>query len=163
MPTIIVRILAAYIIRMSVASMSVEPLFAPHQIVRLHCDCVYLYAEVIQLVEDKDLCWARPLLLWHCNQAHSPSLANYLLQPNAHSDGQLYDLRQLADLLWPTHLFQPVLDTEAIPLLTYLYDQDHQGAQTADSSNPVQVASAKQLRQFIDRVWQSNIEQFKKM
>lgn len=134
MPTIIVRILAAYIIIMSVAFMSVEPLFAPHQIVRLHCDRAYLYAEVIQLIEDKDLCWARPLLLWHCDQVYSPSLTDYLLQPNACSDCQLYDLRQLADLLWPTRLFQSVLDTEAVPLLTYLYDQDHQNAQTADSS-----------------------------
>lgn len=148
---------------MSVAFMSVEPLFAPHQIVRLHCDRAYLYAEVIQLVEDKDLCWARPLLLWHCDQSHSQSLTNDLPQPNACSDCQLYDLRQLADLLWPIHLFQPVLDTEVIPLLTYLYDQDHQDTQAAEHSNPIQLASAKQLRQFVDRVWQSNLEQFKKM
>lgn len=143
--------------------MSVDPLFVPHQIVRLHCDRAYLYAEVIQLVEDKGLCWARPLLLWHCDPLHSESPINYLLQPNTCSNGQLYDLRQLADLLWPTHLFQPVLDTEVIPLLTYLYDQDHQGAQTTNHSNPIQMASATQLRQFVDRVWQSNAEQFKKM
>ncbi|MGP1383300.1 MAG: hypothetical protein ACTS2F_07030 [Thainema sp.] len=145
--------------------MSVEPLFTPHQIVRLHCDRAYLYAEVIQLIESKNLCWARPLLLWCCDRGHSESLTAYFQQPDTYPGCRLYDLRQLADLLWPTHLFQPVLDTEAIPLLTHLYHQDHQGQdhQTASSSNPIQLASAKQLRQFVDQVWQSNMEQFKKM
>lgn len=145
--------------------MLVEPRFTPHQIVRLTCDRAYLYAEVIQLVESKNVCWARPLLLWCCDRIHSEPLTSYWLQPNACSRCQLYDLRQLADLLWPTHLFQPVLDTEAIPLITRLHHQDHpttQSAQTVDYINPIQIASAKQLRQFVDRVWQSNVEQFKK-
>lgn len=144
--------------------MSVEqPLFVPHQIVRLNCDLAYLYAEVIQLVEAKGLCWARPLLLWCCDRAHRDSLTAHSGYFDTCADCRLYDLRQLADLLWPADLFQPVLDTEAIPLLTHLHQPDHPCDQATDDHRPIQLASAKQLRQFVDQVWQSNIEQFKQM
>jgi len=39
------------------------PSFAPYQIVCLEHQQSYLYGEVIQVIESKNLCWMRPLLL----------------------------------------------------------------------------------------------------
>lgn len=106
--------------------------FQPRQIVYLEAQNQRLYAEVIQVVDSRQMCWVRPLFLV---TLHDP--ADHLI---------VVDLRSQADLLWSTTAFRPALDTEVIPLFA---------AQAAEprSDNP---ATTKQLHQFIRQVWQTD-------
>ncbi len=111
--------------------------FQSGQIVRLdyrpHC----LYAEVIQVVKTRPVCWVRPLML-----------AEYLLEDNSdHLPQTLYDLRNSSDLIWPLKLFQPALDTEVIPLLVQL--------DSPDEKNTIISTGHQKLQVFIREVWQA--------
>lgn len=110
--------------------------FQPRQIVSLEYESTYLYAEVIQVVESRLVCWVRPLLL---------APGNYL-----DWEPLVYDLRSTADLVWPLTFFRPALDTEVIPLLVELLASEPQLEH--DST------AAKQLNQFIHKVWQAQQE-----
>lgn len=87
--------------------------FQPWQIVYIdsafHTPIDRLYAEVIDIIESRQMCWARPLLL-----AQYPDGAIFPDNPI------LYDLRQGADILLPISLFRAALDIEIIPLLVNL-------------------------------------------
>jgi len=88
-----------------------------------------LYAEVIQVVVERDLCWVRPLLL--VTQECEPM--------------QVTDLRSTSDLLWSINLFQPALDTQVIALYNQIL---------AKEPNPQSSPQAKQqLHQFIVQLW----------
>lgn len=115
--------------------------FQPRQIVCLEHADTYLYAEVIQVVVSRRLCWVRPLLLGVL--AGSFQYA----QPSP-----LYDLRSSADLLWPITLFRPALDTEVLPLLTQLL-----ALEPPPEHDPV---AQQQLNQFIHQVWQAHPDAF---
>lgn len=117
--------------------------FRPSQIVCLQHEGTCLYAEVIQIVESRQICWVRPLML-----AVAPSSDR--TQPD---QTILYDLRQGVDLLWPAILFRPALDTEVLPLLTHLQISKIQSENT-------QVAH-QQLRDFISQVWQAYQNKFR--
>ncbi|NJK27922.1 MAG: hypothetical protein HC925_04525 [Coleofasciculaceae cyanobacterium SM2_3_26] len=78
--------------------------FRPYQIVCLHHERTALYAEVIQVLVDRQLCWVRPIALV--------------------GDDTEQDLRQGSDLLLPTCLFEPALDTEVMSLLSQLEVSD---------------------------------------
>ena len=111
--------------------------FQPRQIVCLEHEGTCLYAEVIQVVVSRQLCWARPLVLsltFDCSSEQSLSLI---------------DLRSEADLIWPITLFRPALDTEVIPLLA-----------TSKISLPQleRNPASRQLYQFIHQVWQAHIQ-----
>ncbi len=84
--------------------------FQSHQIIRLQHKNTYVYAEVIQVIADRQLCWARPLVL--------------LTQKSPESDIQapdtFIDLREGADLLLPLSWFQAAIDVEVIPILAQL-------------------------------------------
>ncbi|WP_265263706.1 hypothetical protein [Spirulina subsalsa] len=92
--------------------------FTPQQIVYLEANleqesCGFygrLYAEVIQWIPQRGMCWVRPLF-WakYSGTATDPQ-----------TDPQVEDLRQASDLVWPDHAFQVALDTETIPLLMQL-------------------------------------------
>ena len=112
--------------------------FQPRQIVCLEHEGTCLYAEVIQVVVSRQLCWVRPLLL---GTLPSECSVNESLPPT--------DLRSCADLLWPIALFRPAFDTEVIPLLVML----------ASSENERNPAAAKQLNQFVYQVWQADLRQ----
>jgi hypothetical protein len=56
-------------------------------------------------------------------------------------------LRDGADLLWPGSLFRAALDTEVISLLTQL--------QSLDSEKKDRAIASRQLRDFVDRVWEA--------
>ncbi|GET41790.1 hypothetical protein MiSe_66040 [Microseira wollei NIES-4236] len=116
--------------------------FQPSQIVCLEHEGTCLYAEVIQIVESRQLCWARPLML-----ATAPLGVEPVPQPPT-----LYDLRQGADLLWPLSLFRTALDTEVIPLLAQLQASKAQseGCQSAH----------RQLSHFVRQVWQAHPAKF---
>lgn len=116
----------------------------PHQIVYLQKGRSRLYAETIQIVADRQLCWARPLVLIVLSH-ESPSLFTgedfNNLSPNA-----IDLLVDGPDILWPLDQFFPALDTEALPLLTLLHDSKQK-----DSNSPY---SHERLHQFIQQYWQ---------
>lgn len=94
-----------------------SPGFQPSQILCLDFEDSHLYAELIQVVESRQLFWVRPLALTITPQEE--------FAPGIWADSdmlELYDLRQGVDLLWPMSLFRAVLDTEMIPVLVRLGD-----------------------------------------
>lgn len=116
--------------------------FQPSQIVYLEHQYTRLYAEVIQIVESRQVGWLRPLML-----VASPS-GDYL-DPDRST---LYDLRQGADLLWPIALFRPALDTEVLPLFTCLQTSKTQGEHSQSAH--------QQLQHFVRQVWQAHTDEF---
>ncbi|MBD1887485.1 hypothetical protein QUA30_14695 [Microcoleus sp. Pol14C2] len=110
--------------------------FKPGQIVSLECGDACLHSEVIQVVEARQVCWVRPLMLVVSASGKDFS-AEYTLS----------DLRDGADLLWPLSLFRAALDTEVISLLTELHSLD---AEKKDGA-----IASRQLRDFVDRVWEA--------
>jgi hypothetical protein len=106
--------------------------FQPREIVSLTHGDTRLYAEVIQVVVSRQLCWVRPLLLVLFTE-DEPTLVT--------------DLRSGSDLLWPINLFRSALDTEVIPLLSLL---------TPEAPSERDSAAKQQLNQFIQQVWQAH-------
>ena len=111
--------------------------FQPQQILCLEHAGTCLYAEVIQVVVSRRLCWVRPLLL-----GAFPADFQASEEPLP-----LTDLRFCADLLWPIKLFRPALDTEVMPLLTQLLASEPQLERSP--------AAQQRLNQFIYQVWQA--------
>ncbi|MEM8640521.1 MAG: hypothetical protein AAGG51_17150 [Cyanobacteria bacterium P01_G01_bin.54] len=71
--------------------------FTPNQIVCLERDGVALYAEVIQMIPERQRCWVRP---------------RWLVCPE-----QVYVLDDRApDLVWPSADFRLAFDLEVLPL-----------------------------------------------
>ncbi|WP_413175189.1 hypothetical protein [Anabaena azotica] len=112
--------------------MDINSNFQPGQILSLDYGHRNLYAEVIQVVISRDLCWVRPLMLVN------------LIQEVPY----ITDLRDASDLLWPVHLFRPALDTEVISFLGDLLPKEPK----ADNN----VAAQQQLHQFIYQFWQAS-------
>jgi hypothetical protein len=121
------------------------PPFAPHQIVCLEHQQSYLYGEVIQIVESKNLCWMRPLLL-----AVFPRVVGAI--DNFLDAKELLDLRFTSDVAYPVALFRPALDTEVIPLIGQL--------EILDETREPNSSSKQKLRQFLEQIWQDNQEYF---
>lgn len=111
--------------------------FQPNQIVCLEHEGTRLYAEVIQIVESRQMCWVRPLMLV------VSSSDDYI----EYDRSLFYDLRQDVDLVWPAVLFRSALDTEVIPLITHLMTSKTQ----TESTN----LAHQQLQIFIRQVWQA--------
>ncbi len=108
--------------------------FQPFQIVYLECAQERVYAEMVQFIEPRNLCWARPLAL----------VVNW----SAWEESQVYDLREGSDLLCPAPLFQEALDTDVLPILSQLYSlQD-----LLDGKG--------KLHQFLRQLWQENPDGF---
>lgn len=115
--------------------------FQPNQIVCLEYENTYLYSEVIEVVESRQTCWVRPLML-------VVAAPGYEILPFVSPNQlKLYDLRLGADLLWPISLFRPATDTEVIPLLLQLDDPDTSVGHSSKEAN-------KQLSFFVHQVWQ---------
>jgi hypothetical protein len=108
--------------------------FKPGQIVSLECGDACLHSEVIQVVEARQVCWVRPLMLVVLVSGKDSS-----------EEYTLSDLRDGADLLWPLSLFRAAVDTEVISLLTQLH--------SLDSEKKDAVIASRQLKDFVDRVW----------
>ncbi len=128
--------------------------FQPSQIVCLEHETTRLYAEVVQIVEVRQLCWARPLVLITGSDSEN------LLQ--AIDCKNLQDLRQGTDLLLPSVLFRQALDVEVIPLLSYLYglERDGKGQEAIALSHPQGVAARQSLNQLIRQIWQAHPDVF---
>ena len=121
------------------------PSFSPHQIVCLEHDQSYLYGEVIQIIESKNLCWMRPLLL-----AVFPPVVRAV--DDFLEAKELLDLRFTSDVAYPLALFRPALDTEVIPLIGQL--------EILDETKEPNAGSKQKLRQFLQQIWQDNQEHF---
>ena len=124
--------------------------FQPGQIVGLDYQNCCLYAEVIQVVNSRQLCWVRPLILLEYlsdgNIVDSQSLQS--LQDSAN----LSDLRESSDLIWPIQLFRAALDTEVIPLLVHL--------EALEGKTTITQTAHQQLQGFVRQVWQAYPEVF---
>lgn len=110
--------------------------FKPGQIVSLECGEACLHSEVIQVVEARQVCWVRPLML-----------VVFVSGKDSGAEYTLSDLRDGADLLWPLSLFRAAVDTEVISLLTQLH--------SLDSEKKNALIASRQLRDFVDRVWET--------
>ncbi|MCU0568979.1 MAG: hypothetical protein MUF49_20565 [Oculatellaceae cyanobacterium Prado106] len=141
------------------------------QIVYLEQGDTRLYADVIQVVQERQLCWARPLALLMTQPADFPedSLSSepetqsgveagrsptfpHIFRPKEGCENiALYDLRQGSDLLMPLSLFHIALDTEVIPVLAQL----GQPKQEAVSSSSESQITHRLLQDFIGQVWRS--------
>jgi len=119
--------------------------FQVYQIICLEYEDTRLYAEVIQVATARQTCWVRPLVL-----VVSSTEAELQLKYGDQTL-QFYDLRQGADLLWPTKLFREALDTEVLPLLLQLESQAHKTAHQAAT-----LAARQRLQQFMHQVWQAH-------
>jgi hypothetical protein len=81
-------------------------LFRPQEIVYIESNGFRLFAEVIQIIPDRDRCWVKPLAL------------------TQYADFQfrlLHDLQECAQLILPLYLFHAALDTEVIPVMMDLF------------------------------------------
>lgn len=107
--------------------------FKTHQIVCLEQDNFYLYAEVIEEVIKRQMCWVRPLLL---------------VKISPPEPEQFWDLRGGSDLWWPRSLFRLALDTEVINFMTQLYATD----ETCQDEKLTQ----ELLRDFVNRLWRAH-------
>ncbi|MEM1392525.1 MAG: hypothetical protein AAF757_19775 [Cyanobacteria bacterium P01_D01_bin.116] len=112
--------------------MEIKANFQAGQIVFLEYKDDRLYAEVIQVVVERNLCWVRPLLL---------------VSQECESQ-QVNDLRSTSDLLWSINSFQPALDTQVIELYSQILIKE---------PKPELAQTAKQkLHQFIRQLWQAD-------
>lgn len=149
----------------SAPSASNPPSFQPCQIVCLESQNAYLYAEVVQLVESRKVCWVHPLVLV-CS-SNAPQDGRYA--PEISVEGVLsemtncfleswFDLRNCSDLLLPWELFRAAIDTEVLPLLSFLYPSD---ACSPTSLKAVDVDQAShQMHQFIHQLCKVRPEVF---
>lgn len=127
-----------------------NPDFQPGQIVGLDCQNTCLYAEVIQVVTQRQMCWVRPLMLVEsASEGNADSGQSF---QDIEQYRILSDLRQGSDLILPLSLFRVALDTEVIPLLMQL--DEHPGKVT------IPTLAHQHLQAFIRRVWQATPQVF---
>jgi hypothetical protein len=110
-----------------------RPNFQPGQIVFLEHGNAKLYAEVIQVVTSRQLCWVRPLLLVTLT----------------HEDSRITDLRDTSDLLWSMSFFQPALDVEVIGLLSQVVGKEPKPGHDT--------IAKQQLNQFLHQIWRKEL------
>lgn len=115
--------------------------FHPNQIVFLEHGATRLYAEVVQVVTARRLCWVRPLALVTYSDFNDALDDNPLV---------LQDLRQGSDLMCPIVLFQEAIDVEVIPLLARLSNLEKVKMTTAHVS----------LHEFIQSIWKARPDAF---
>lgn len=149
----------------SALSASNPPSFQPCQIVCLESQNTYLYAEVVQLVESRKVCWVHPLVLV-CGSSdpqddrYGPGMSlegRSLEMASCFLEG-CFDLRNCSDLLLPWGLFRAAIDTEVMPLLSFLYQPE---ACASAPLNGVDVDRAShQMHQFIHQLCKARPEAF---
>ncbi|PZO12478.1 MAG: hypothetical protein DCF25_17560 [Leptolyngbya foveolarum] len=133
---------------------------APSQILYLEHGSSRLYAEAIQIVEARRLCWARPTLLIHGlpeENSSETSLADRqaaIAHAATHletSTLSLYNLKDGPDLIWPTALFSIAFDIDFFALLIRL----------KLSPDDSQLRSQQQLSAFVRSFWLAHTDTFK--
>lgn len=112
--------------------MDISQDFQPGQIVALAHQDRSLYAQVIQVVVSRQLCWVRPLFLVTLT-AESPLVT---------------DLQDASDLLWPGQAFRPALDTEVLTLWSQILAKE--------LKPEPDLAVKQQLHHFLQQAWQTD-------
>jgi hypothetical protein len=110
-------------------------LFCPNQILCIDLESLRLYAEVIQMIPDRDRLWARPVALAE-QQVYNLRL--------------LHDLREAPQLILPPALFREALDTEVMPLMTELFQLEAQ----AKPEPSTEVMGRQALQAFVRNLFQ---------
>jgi hypothetical protein len=118
--------------------------FTPRQIAYLACDQGRLYTEVIEVLADRQLCWARPLLLVTPEQ----TLAIHPSAAFGPADQTLWGDSKAPDLLWPLAHFYPALDTDFLDVLASPL------APPAPDTHPTMAAL---LTKFIRCLWETTV------
>jgi hypothetical protein len=140
--------------------------FRSGQILYLEHQNARLYAEVIQVIEERRMCWVRPIVLTttHDDWSESnPSLSNSetiseAIDPLDPLESNLYDLRQGSDLLCPSSLFKVALDTNILPILATLNAPKASSNSSATTTANPHLHS--RLQNFIQELWQAYPEAF---
>ncbi|WP_416665793.1 hypothetical protein [Egbenema bharatensis] len=148
--------------------------FRSGQILYLEHRNTRLYAEVIQVIEERGMCWVRPIALTAIpgellgsNPSPLPSSrpnsgtlpeAIDLPDPADLLEFSFYDLRQGADLLCPSSLFTAALDTDVLPILATL--NALKAAPDSSATTTANPHSHSRLQNFIQELWQAYPEAF---
>jgi len=128
----------------------------PSQILYLEHGSSRLYAEAIQVVSTRQVCWARPTLLVQ----NLPESKSSLVRQAAIADAAqsltssglvMYDLEGCPDLIWPIAPFHLAYDLDFFSLLVQL-------KMTPDSQS--QRSGSSHLSHFIHSFWQTHPDIF---
>jgi len=128
----------------------------PSQILYLEHGSSRLYAEAIQIVSTRQVCWARPtLLIQNLPESGSSRVRQSAISDAAQSPESsqltLYDLEGCPDLIWPIEPFQLAYDLDFFSLLIQLKITPDDVAQRSSSGR---------LNEFIRSFWQTHPEIF---
>jgi hypothetical protein len=151
--------------------MSASTEFQPNQILYLQHQTARLYAELIQVVPERQLGWVRPLALVEFSDRLDWQPTDFTFQVNDFQPGdrqtddsarrsQLHDLRQGSDLLCPISLFQMALDVEVVPVLMALETFKQHPDAIADLSSGVSRTAHLRLQEFVRCLWQTHPQVF---
>ena len=124
----------------------------PNQILYLEHGDTRLYAEAIQILSERGVCWARPVLLVQglpLDAGHRQDMIAAASDSSENSSLRLYDLQGGADLLWPIYLFEAALDIEYLSLLIPLKVHDKGG-------DPNQ--NRRYLNAFLHGFWEDSMQ-----
>jgi hypothetical protein len=113
-----------------------EATFQPQQIVCIERAELSLFVEVIQMVPERQRCWAKCLALgrWQADGNHWQLL---------------HDLRDSPQLILPDNVFRAALDTEVMPVLTELWQRE--AAELGDEAKSIgaNLAGRQALQLFV--------------
>jgi hypothetical protein len=110
-----------------------------------------LYTEVVQVLEQRQYYWVRPVLLCESLATASESTCN----PEHLT---VHDVRSCSDLLWPSNWFRQVFDTEFIPLLDYFDSDSLPGLELLEQNSPSVQLARQKLQTFIQGFWNANAQ-----
>jgi len=127
----------------------------PSQILYLEHGSSRLYAEAIQVISTRHLCWSRPTLLIQGLPENGPVQRQEAIAEAArcpeNAPLKLYDLEDAPDLIWPLTPFQIAYDLDFFSLLVQLKMNPDRLGQASGKEN-----GKKQLSRFIQRFWQAH-------
>ena len=150
-------------------SASIE--FQPNQILYLQHQATRLYAELIQIVPERQLAWVRPLALVELCDRPDWQPADFALQltdlqlnnlqtHELNPRSLLDDLRQGSDLLCPLSLFRMALDVEVVPVLMALETFKPQPEEVGSLTAGISQTAHRRFQEFVHSLWQTQPQAF---
>ena len=151
--------------------MSASTEFQPNQILYLQYQATRLYAELIQIVPERQLAWVRPLALVELCDRQAGQPADFALQVDDFQSNtrqtddsaprsRLDDLRQGSDLLCPLSLFRMALDVEVVPVLMALETFKPQSDAIASLTSEISPTAHRRFQEFVRCLWQTQPQAF---